>query len=347
MSSPAITLPTETIYDIVLIVVIQYIDDLVLGPLSLCAKTEKGETKEVNSSLGSVDLDLELTSENPVLPFLVVSLQFRHVTLEVLSQNLGIPLQKEGIWRLEGKPWAKIYPVRKFWADSEDLDLSTLSETTVIDHYGDSDVLAVYVLLHVTRKVVETIQRGNRSFHLSDNRRQLPDINAFGTIVDKLHGHYMLCPRVFQLLMQPSLQGCTTRSLITQTYDGPLTMLTAQFFQYSMQLLLGTVSEAEATLSSMASLIRSVKRDDEAILARWKLTVPLSQAIGASRLTSWYKVLNGLSGHNSSGQTTEIAGEARQLRDVFLGRLKEMGISPALVALEVQDQLTQLSLEGL
>lgn len=115
--------------------------------------------------------------------------------------------------RLESKPWAKIYPVRRFCATSADFDMSSLSETTVADYCGESDVLAVYVLLHTLHKVVGTLQRRTRlPFSQSD---QLPNTNALRTIMNKLPAHYLHCHRMFQLLMHPLLQACVTQALIS------------------------------------------------------------------------------------------------------------------------------------
>lgn len=105
-------LPTELVHDIVSSVVACYIDDLIMGPLSLFANRNVAEDLEevptyfsvcVSLRVNSEQQDLVLASPSPVLALLAVSNQLRQVTLEILSDALAIPLRNDAVcvefWR--------------------------------------------------------------------------------------------------------------------------------------------------------------------------------------------------------------------------------------------------------
>lgn len=133
-----LSLPAETIYDIVTFIVAEYLDDLIFGPISLPRKLAE-DTK-----------DPMLSNTNPVHALLAASLQLRHRTLGVVSAALGIPIRKEGIWSLlKSKPWAKIRPVRAFCATPAEFNTPLPPMNNPAPERADMpDVLETYVMLH-------------------------------------------------------------------------------------------------------------------------------------------------------------------------------------------------------
>ncbi|EKM52245.1 uncharacterized protein PHACADRAFT_260483 [Phanerochaete carnosa HHB-10118-sp] len=330
MSSSSPTLPAETIYDIVSIVVVQYLDEL----LEPSQPTTKGSNK-----------DPGLTKNNPVLPFLIVSLQFRQVTLEVLSDILSIPLRKEGTWRLESKPWTKINPVRKFCATSVEFEAPTLAEVTKFVDSVKSDVLAVYVMLHAVNRIMDKLQRcAVQAVPSLHGLNQLEDVGAAKTLVmDRLPVYLPRCPSAFQSLIQQPMKACLIGVLIAQGYDTPLSILRIQWAQCSAEAVRGVASEA--SLSAMAKTIRNARQNDAFVFRQWRFNTPFNQAIGAPRFRSWFLLLSHLSSiRGSSNGAAEVKEVAVQLRDLFAGRLLDMGVPLVTDPSDVEQLILQLTL---
>ncbi|GJE85237.1 hypothetical protein PsYK624_013150 [Phanerochaete sordida] len=106
--------PLELLYNICAPLIAEYIDDLLAGRLKYGAPPppEPGEDAPAAGEYA----DPARTAPNPVLPLLQASVRVRHAALMVLSDALGIALDKTGLGRLAAKPWGAIEPVRlRLW----------------------------------------------------------------------------------------------------------------------------------------------------------------------------------------------------------------------------------------
>ena len=115
-------LPAELLYIMVSHVVINYLDDVIAGPLAMpsspletierdmarfkAAPTPNGELAAAGDNLeaeGVVTFDLysdkTLEENNPIITLLQSGVQLRAMALRVLSNLLGIKLSKEGLGR--------------------------------------------------------------------------------------------------------------------------------------------------------------------------------------------------------------------------------------------------------
>lgn len=115
-------LPAELLYIVVSHVVINYLDDVIAGPLALPSpslqiierdmarfKAAPGPNGEVAAAGGDpdaegvdtfeLDSDESLEKDNPIIALLQTGVQLRATALEVLSKLLGIRLSKEGLGR--------------------------------------------------------------------------------------------------------------------------------------------------------------------------------------------------------------------------------------------------------
>ena len=99
-SSSSPTLPTELLRRIVILVLVQYLDDLIAGPhrfpiLTVYnlddSKDFDGWTPEVEEAELS---DMALDLPNPVIALLSTSYQIRDVTLRSVSDILGISVKE-------------------------------------------------------------------------------------------------------------------------------------------------------------------------------------------------------------------------------------------------------------
>lgn len=102
------SLPVEMIYRIVSLAVASYIDDLIVGPLAFRLQYFMPDAWEgVSVHIHEPRLSLLTTrlqdpakrNPSPVLSFLVVSYQFRQITLNIISDALAIPLSNDEVWR--------------------------------------------------------------------------------------------------------------------------------------------------------------------------------------------------------------------------------------------------------
>lgn len=92
--------PLELLYAICAPVVAEYIDELLAGQLKYDAPPASGQPSgETGTGEAAEYADPALRTCNPVLPLLQASVRVRHATLMVLSDALGIALDKSGVGR--------------------------------------------------------------------------------------------------------------------------------------------------------------------------------------------------------------------------------------------------------
>ena len=99
-------LPVELLHKIVVLAVVQYLDEVIAGPLYIPSaggllSERDPDFKARRESLRHRDCDdIALGGEpNPVIPFFSASYQLRDIVLKVLSDILGIPLVRGPISR--------------------------------------------------------------------------------------------------------------------------------------------------------------------------------------------------------------------------------------------------------
>ncbi|THG94316.1 hypothetical protein EW026_g7129 [Hermanssonia centrifuga] len=124
-SATGLKVPHELLYEIIGLVVAEYIDSVIAGPLSLpCLSVNKSKDNHVCADAASMDrarqliralaerpkTDPVLAGSNPVVSLLQISIDWRASTLKVLSDALNIPLESEGVGRLTIKPWTFYLP---------------------------------------------------------------------------------------------------------------------------------------------------------------------------------------------------------------------------------------------
>lgn len=90
--------PLELLYNICAPVIAEYIDELLAGRLKHGASPPSEDRRETLPANGGYE-DPASTAPNPVLPLLRASVRVRHAALMVLSDALGIALDKTGIGR--------------------------------------------------------------------------------------------------------------------------------------------------------------------------------------------------------------------------------------------------------
>lgn len=124
MASDHAQLPAELLHTIISHVAVDYIDDLIVGPLALpfVDLSEMRDVVQAVQALGGQEpsaalagavnqaigggrkeitrsRDAALEMENPLIRLLRTCVLIRTTTLQVLSELLGIELLKEGIYR--------------------------------------------------------------------------------------------------------------------------------------------------------------------------------------------------------------------------------------------------------
>ena len=101
--SRAELLPTELLRQIFVLSLVDYLDDLIDGPLKLRA-AQGTISRDVEFAQDVADLppdviDPATNAPNPILTLLRTSYQIRAVTLKVISEVLGIPIEEGLITR--------------------------------------------------------------------------------------------------------------------------------------------------------------------------------------------------------------------------------------------------------
>ncbi|KAJ3558113.1 hypothetical protein NM688_g1111 [Phlebia brevispora] len=119
--------PPEILCEIICFILIDYINDLMIGPLSLKppglhedfrSETPSNEDLvKMRSNLG--ETDPYRSAPNPIAPLLCASYQLRAATLKVTSDVLGIAVVDgtAGLKRLSVKPMTKLQPLRFLFAN--------------------------------------------------------------------------------------------------------------------------------------------------------------------------------------------------------------------------------------
>lgn len=99
-SLKGLQLPPELVHNIITHIIVEYLDDAITGRATTLLNDGLGHDFVFGSTPSSVpeiaDEDEDLTLFNQVPPLLQSSLHLRNITLEILSEVLGIPIVADG-----------------------------------------------------------------------------------------------------------------------------------------------------------------------------------------------------------------------------------------------------------
>ncbi|GJE97029.1 hypothetical protein PsYK624_132390 [Phanerochaete sordida] len=303
-SAPLI-LPPETVRDIVFMLTILYIEDLVVGPLSLRAE------QDIVTLAQSLGLDLNF---NPVEALPVSSMQLRHFTLEALSGILGIPLCKDGLWRLEGKPYTKIAPVRRWCAAAERY---TRSGSPDYDHAAlalrgcaGSSMLRVYTLVFLANAFRPLVRHraGLGQPHAGVLFTNMPSVDDLEALNAQIDAAYADTHEIFQRLHLPVWRAHLIETALFHTYDIHYGMIKFARHRAEMIALRKKNPRApdmppEEPLEPVEGILRTVQEADTRVHETWAHSLSFNAAFGAPRLKAWSELLTWLIG--CEGDTLE------------------------------------------
>lgn len=308
-------LPSEILYCIVAKAVAQYVDDLILGPLSLVASAAATAPQ----------------LSNVVTSLLAVSFRFRHVTLDVLSTALAIPLNKQGVWGLREKPWKKVAAVREACAWRAGTDGKPLAALLTVRRETMPHVLMVYLTLHTIGTMdslalgpginAPTGPAGMQSVRAPtrDRASRLVALKA------QLRSLCERCPAGFREVLGLRVDACLARSDMIALYELPFREVEASCREIASRLKQTAGAPvpggAEVYVDLAWNTLNKVRRADVLVQRGWPHSTPVDAVIGAERYKSWAKLLDGMCNWPGHGERlVELRNVAKELRDAFSRR---------------------------
>ncbi|EKM57444.1 uncharacterized protein PHACADRAFT_251103 [Phanerochaete carnosa HHB-10118-sp] len=320
MSTLRPALPSEVIHAIVSTTIARYVDDLIFGSLS----TANTETEPIDQT------------SNPVTSLLAVSYQFRQVTLNVLSKAFALPLCKEGLWRLEQKPWTKIKSVRRSWTwgPTPESHRSQLAELLGRMGTPESPVLCVYLAIHAINQLA--LHQDLRSPALRGGH-----FGVIGILLlfrSELNHQYAKCPPAFQEVLFPRLEACSLRNDISRFYEASVKWIANTWNRLKQYAPYVVANEAtvellelfDSILRDATVMVFKVQDIDKLLLRSWSYSIPADTAIGVERLTTWHALFDEIANWDGPGASLPaLQGAAKELRDNYRVRLDGLGAPQA------------------
>ncbi|KAJ3552231.1 hypothetical protein NM688_g4260 [Phlebia brevispora] len=219
-------LPTELLYSIIAWITVEYIDDVIVGPLKLPTLPILDQVNPLRELKD--EEDPSLTAPNPVLPLFYVSTQFRAVTLKILSHTLDIPLMplSPNVDRLTIKPWQCIQPIRMLVFKACSVDTSALD---------GGPLLKPYLMLALINLSYAYFELANLAGHLAGHALEVS--THVGRIVSNFVAakqlEHLIQPDILRASLSPRLTEAGSRLGTFICIKVLLPMLADSFEQFS------------------------------------------------------------------------------------------------------------------
>ncbi|GJE85103.1 hypothetical protein PsYK624_011800 [Phanerochaete sordida] len=327
-------IPTDILENVAALVIAEYLDDVLLGPLAL-PKMELVDESHIEDPAAS--------RHNPVEALLVASFELRHATLYVLSKAFVVRLDPTGLGRLDTKPWTKIMALRRVLSAVTGVRDMAIGRSYINDgNDDDPPVLFLYLMikgmdtaLPPTLLCSELVATGHQHpAAASLVRNLLEGVQLYDMWRTVYLPAYHACLPAFQ---------ATAGARVSKTLMSVTVATVYSTHQYTLEGMLVVIDSVGLTLREDNSYglqafqkhMHDIKNEDQDAVRCWG--PDLDRAIGKHRFRAWNTTLQSIAQMRlDDSRFDNVRDTAQNLLASFQARLSallSLGTAPAAIDL--------------